>query len=410
LSNNQEDAFVKSPPRLAKKLALLVVACVLAVISCELFCHTWFWHFLRPDVRDNALYVVGRSADVEGEATEPKIRPYLWSNFAPYPSTSHANALGWRYGGGKRTSKLRILCLGGSTTWGNAATSPEKSYPAQMETFLKSKGFSVDVVNGGCDGHSTAEMIGTLAFRGIYENPDMVIIHEGINDSGPLFTQANYRPDYTNWRTVDEQHMDGSAWLLRKTWRIPSWTVRAFSAALLRPNPFNYEKVGYEMDPLDDPRLLSQTDFSKRVNAGFKANLATLSAIARAHGATPVFMTVVFLPNKVVQWLPDMKTDRDFSDRIQSQAKWGIDHNNGLMETAGRELNNDVIPFDKWRPTKDEYWVDPCHLNDAGEGEKASFVGEWLIARGYLAKANLDGDVETDRTDEQGDHKKAASK
>jgi lysophospholipase L1-like esterase len=372
------------PARLVKICVFLSVL----VVSAEVFSWLCFKYVLPVSVRQDILYAAGRSSSKPTtSSSSAKIKPYLWSNYEPNPGTRHANEYGWRYGGGPQKSSLRVLCLGGSTTWGDRATEPRKSYPAQMETVLRERGYDVDVVNGGCPYYTTAEIIGTLAFRGIYEDPQIVLIHEGGNDIGPLMSPRDYRPDYSHWRTASNRpDVSDRLALLHALWRLPSWSIRLVSWFVLRPDPFGRAMLGRQLDSPQDA-LLSTNDISQRYNTGYENNLRTLAAISRAHGAIPVFMTFNQPAGRMYFLVPQMKDDPVLAARINRRVSWAMEQNNGIMQAVGKDLGVDVIPFDQWHPSRDDCWVDQCHLNDVGEREKAEYVGGWLIEHGYMKKA-----------------------
>ena len=57
-----------------------------------------------------------------------------------------------------RAETIKIVALGASNTVGRAGT----TYPAELETMLKAKGYDAQVVNAGRDGDTTAGMLSRL--------------------------------------------------------------------------------------------------------------------------------------------------------------------------------------------------------------------------------------------------------
>jgi lysophospholipase L1-like esterase len=315
----------------------------------------------------------------------PVIRPYLWSNYEPNPDTTYTNKYGWRYGGGPVKKALRILCIGGSTTWSHGASSPLNSWPAQMESFLRQKGFSVDVINGGCSSYSTAEMIGSLAFKGIYTTPDIILIHEGINDIFPLLTPGEYKPDYSHWRTVNDQTYVHKLAILGLCWEIPSYAVRLAVWKSLKLDPFQLQTLGKETYDVEEA-LAANNDLTGRINKGYRMNLISLAALSKAHDAKPVFITVN-IARDISYLLPWRQTYHKLTHHEKDRLYWGINHNNNIMLFLGREMSVPVIPFHNWSPSHNSSWIDFCHLDDQGYKEKAEFIGSWLINHGYLKQA-----------------------
>jgi hypothetical protein len=282
-------------------------------------------------------------------------------------------------GGPKQVGTFRIFCLGGSTTWSSQVTAPELSYPARLESYLKSKGYNVDVVNGGAPYFTSAEEVGTLAFRGIYTSPDLVLIHSGGNDARPLRSPGEYRPDYAHWRTVDYTSSALSAEdYFRVLWKLPSWTSRVFLTYRLRPNPFNRTMVGKQLTTPQEA-LLATNDISHRDPIGLKNNLRTLIAISRAYGADVANITFNLRYDKLVKLVPQMANDPQLAERVIKRERLSIDKSNDAIREISASLSVPIIPFDKFETSRPEYWVDQCHLSNEGSNEKAIFIGDYLI-------------------------------
>jgi len=301
-----------------------------------------------------------------------------------------ANEFGWRYGGGpKQQGVFRILCLGGSTTWSSSATSADRSYPARLEKYLKSKGYSVDVVNGGAPYFTSAELVGTLAFRGIYTSPDLVLIHTGGNDTGPFMSPREYRSDYTHWRTVDPSISESTNLdFFRVMWNFPSWTSRLFFTYYLHPNALYQRMVGKQLTSPQDG-MFADNDISNREPTGLKKNLRSLIAISNSNGAKVVSITFNIQFNKYWDFLPQAERrklafDPQLSKRVVNRLKFSIDKSNDATRQISAEYSVPVIPFDSFQTSSPEYWHDHNHLTDEGVNEKAIFIGDFLIKNNII--------------------------
>lgn len=100
----------------------------------------------------------------------------------------------------REPGEARILCLGGSTTEGGNAAGRRGSYPYLLERLLEERtGRAFQVMNAGMSGWTTAEML-TSWFLCLQDfAPDVVVLHEGVNDLEPRF-RPDFRADYTHWR------------------------------------------------------------------------------------------------------------------------------------------------------------------------------------------------------------------
>lgn len=358
-------------------VGLTILFCAVLLEVASWFC---FHHRLYAPLRDSALFSVYGALSSGREIPSPKIQPYLWANYMPNPHSPEVNSYGWRYGGGlKEPGVFRILCLGGSTTWSDKASVPEYSYPAQLERYLRSQGLMVDVVNGGCPYFTSAELVGTLAFRGIYTQPDLILIHTGGNDSGPLESPRAYQPDYTHWRTVDPSlHVLNRTDMFRAYWKVPSWTWRLYITLRLRPNAFHRCMVATQLDTPQDG-LLATVDITSRQHIGLEKNLRTLIATARAHGSDVA--TITFgMPLKNLRYLlPKMDLDPVLREKVIQRSKIALYKCNSTIINVSEELGVPVIPFHEFQPSSAEHWVDQCHLDDIGCKEKAESIGRFLI-------------------------------
>jgi lysophospholipase L1-like esterase len=100
----------------------------------------------------------------------------------------------------------RILCMGGSTTYGWGVALPDEAYPALLEKELnelnenRPEGATrVEVINAGVPSGTSAELLTHYQFKFHYYRPDLVIVHTGINDAIAMHAKY-YHPDYSNCR------------------------------------------------------------------------------------------------------------------------------------------------------------------------------------------------------------------
>ena len=154
-------------------------------------------------------------AENDGNETVFRSRPHPYLTFENTPDYVHkkikqTNGMGYRSQKETRIEKgdlkIRILALGGSTTYGQGVDHPDEAWPAQLEVLLNNalgleSKYTVEVINGGLSWATSAELLNHYLYRDRYLSPDMVIVHSGGNDGGPL-KHDGYTPEYTHWRTV----------------------------------------------------------------------------------------------------------------------------------------------------------------------------------------------------------------
>ena len=89
--------------------------------------------------------------------------------------------------------KVRIVCLGGSTTHGVYLPVAE-TWPYMLEKVLREKGYDAEVINAGECGYTTAHSLVNYTLNMRYYNPDVVIIMHAVNDLCRSFPRAEELP------------------------------------------------------------------------------------------------------------------------------------------------------------------------------------------------------------------------
>ncbi len=100
---------------------------------------------------------------------------------------------------------IRIMALGDSLTAGFGLPASD-SFPSQLEVALKARGLSVEVLNAGVSGDTTAGGLARLDWA-LSDRPDAIIVALGANDSlrglDPGVTRANLAAILEKLRTRD---------------------------------------------------------------------------------------------------------------------------------------------------------------------------------------------------------------
>ncbi len=268
----------------------------------------------------------------------------------------------------RRPGVLRVLCMGGSTTYGWSVKRPQDAYPAQLEELLRGSppdGFDdVEVINAGVPWGTTAEMTTHYHFKYHYYQPDLVILHTGLNDA-QAFHREHYHPDYSHWRQqmVPRHELPGLARTLTKS--------RLLGALLIpfvygtHPEIPTFNRYGTPPPPpvapwfdVDWPPLLeTPADGAKlpRERIAFHHNLKRLIEAVHADGGKVVLMPVRIKPGDEVPGMPSV-----------------LFHEQLLLDLAAAE-ELPVAPFpEDLIPAK--HWKDPMHVDAEGCAKKAKHV------------------------------------
>ena len=155
---------------IASGLALLPLGCV----SMELAYRAIKWHSLIPVAR----------TWIEDPALIYRLNPLN----AQFPQSFRGKAPS-----PDRRNGVRIICLGGSTTFGHEVKA-EQAWPAATERVLKTEGIEAEVINAGVQGYGSRQLLVRYRRDIAPLQPDYVIIYEGWNRTGPLVDPTGWVP------------------------------------------------------------------------------------------------------------------------------------------------------------------------------------------------------------------------
>ncbi len=309
------------------------------------------------------------SGEVTAKANKDGVigQPYLL--YVPSPGFRDHNEQGYRGEAvpmHRQPNTLRVLCMGGSTTYGYGSRARGTSYPAQLEKILDAERpegvVDVEVINAGLVDATTAELLTHYHFKFHYFRPDLVIINTGGNDPG---VNANYQPDYSHFRQPFNvpQPLSRFGRVVLKS-RFAAWIVMQM---LYGRNPGN-AYIEREDDtppptlwhpnvlhPEIDPSLLNSD-----AELAFTHNLNTLIDEVLKDGAQ-----VLLVPFRLN---PYHKHGRRYVSPIERHER--------TLTHISKERGLVLAPFPA-DVISEKNWVDRCHLNGDGCRQKAEHIAEY---------------------------------
>jgi lysophospholipase L1-like esterase len=95
--------------------------------------------------------------------------------------------------GPKQAGTFRIVCIGGSTTYGHGLAG-EEAWPARLERGLRQKGIPVEVINAGVPGYGSHQNLLRFQRDILPLHADLVLVYEGWNRTGALVDPAGFVP------------------------------------------------------------------------------------------------------------------------------------------------------------------------------------------------------------------------
>jgi lysophospholipase L1-like esterase len=209
----------------------------------------------------------------------------------------HHNAQGFR---GRdfpaKSEKIRIVCIGGSTTYGTN-TSNNQTWPYYLDSLL-APGY--EVLNLGVPGHSTVEHIIMASLVVPEYKPDIILIHCGMND---LRNQhiLGLKPDYSDFHAPHLFHSLGF-YYENTLPRLASLRFLVLVMQKLDIYPVSpYRKI--------TPRGTVSTAIDTVALGLYERNLNTLAVVCRRYCPKVIFVPQVMLydafkGSKLRWWIP----------------------------------------------------------------------------------------------------------
>ena len=265
----------------------------------------------------------------------------------------------------KDPGTIRILCLGGSTTYCTGAMSDAAAWPAQLEKQLNGAGIPgvhFEVGNAGVSGWTSAESLINLALRLVELRPDFLLLYHIPNDARAIQTRGVVG-DYTHLR---------QAWVADNPGEVDRWLSERFHLF----GRWRQSRGGAEQAIVSLQRYVFVPDFKSQhvrsdvqvVERGveiYRRNLTHMIALARAHGIEPVLKTFADCPSK------DAPDGERYTETIQRQ--------NQVIEALGADLGVTVVDMTPLRD-RPELFDDWMHYNERGCAEHAARLATQLFA------------------------------
>lgn len=290
-------------------------------------------------------------------------------------TAGHIDSLGLRgpeFAAKKPAGTYRVICVGGSTTFGAGIIGDEKTYPARLEAHLRETwpDRNTEVLNAGVPGYTTAEDVIYLSLRLIDFSPDVVVLYEGYNDFKPN-RYPGFRSDYAHWR--DRAVAPHRSPLER-------WRLYTKLRGLLRRGGGDTTRV---KDPGSGRPLRRYDSVGEEGLETFRRNLSTMIATARRAGATVVLATYAHpcteenLRNRpdLFRYLPAYLPNLTFAGVLDAFERY----NDAIREVAATD---DAILADAARalPPDPDLFVDHVHFSARGADAFARVVADAILA------------------------------
>lgn len=282
----------------------------------------------------------------------------------------------------KPPGRVRIVCLGASTTYGEFVPA-RQAYAAQLEELLRDEGHNVEVLNAGTPGWVSVESLIQLQLHVLPLDPDLVVIQHGRNE---LFPEAfgEFQPDYSHFRKPDYSFHSANQW--------HKPLFRLSHAALIL---FTYGQGRFGWSPTDEHPAYGCIEFDNRpANESLVANLRaagrdgtfrnaldSMSAICRARDIEVILCTHAFHVEKFRSGV--LSRDPALFDALGAR----LERNNEIVREVAARHRVPVADFA--RDVQDPaLYFDDCHLTAEGHQRAAGLLLATIRSNQFLPAAS----------------------
>lgn len=295
------------------------------------------------------------------------------------------NSEGYRNGttefGIKNSKVVRILAVGGSTTFGWLIKEYQDTWPNKLEKKLNEFfNGNVEVINAGLPGGMSSETLASYVFRDKFLSADIVIFHNGGNDVAPLFYDE-YFPDYRNHRAVTggDKLRSGEKRAIEASYFIKLlYTFWMKNAVLskIRSEPIQRVTKSQALKNID-----------RHIPLGFKRNMKTLADLVNSSGATSVFFPFHLASEEVYKFIPE---NMRYAKAMHEAVRLALNKNKKVLKDISDERNIYYFEMDQDHIPLSDFF-DHAHLKPSGETIKAEFIAEKLapIVRAKMSELQL---------------------
>lgn len=369
-----------------KVIIINLLLLIVLLIICDIFAG-YFFNRLTPQYGRTNVDILLNKVDTEKLLNE-KPHPYLlWENTAEFISgkgIKQTNKQGYRNErdiGLPAPDTLRILTLGGSTTYGYLLDGPGDAWSAQLEKSLNARLGNtqykrVEVVNGGLNFATSAELLSHYLFRDRYLQSKIVILHTGENDIVPLLFD-DYNPEYTHfrpgWQPQIHSLRGGERRFVKQSNIIKILYAHWLNDGLALPY------INKQSKPIDSPEDFYIENVKKNQPVGFERNLDLLIRNIIADGAKPVLVSPVMPSEKQFNELKGESAQRaSVIKNMQKAGRIGLEKDKEVLRKLSKQYHIPLIQIEPDQiPT--EYFLDHIHLSKEGEAIKAAAITSHIL-------------------------------
>jgi len=298
-----------------------------------------------------------------------------YTGHAPGDPVRH-NARGFREADETPAKKVpgtrRVICLGGSTTYGSGVRDNALTYPAQLEGALNRTSVAregpppFEVLNLGVGNYTSAEVLTALHFRALPLEPDVVVIQVAINDVRPRF-HDDFDLGYAHFRTPYRDVAPGP--VTRLAYRSTLFVSLAWLAGAVEP--LTLQALTERPHPPADRAALN---LERNGAEAYRRNLRACIDLARAAGARVVLLTEPYFVT------PDLEARAGDAERAHLERLYqrGLAQHNDVVRALAASHGAGLVDLDRETPRVPSFFTDPVHMTGEGNRWKAERIARAL--------------------------------
>ncbi|MBN2562523.1 MAG: SGNH/GDSL hydrolase family protein [Phycisphaerae bacterium] len=291
------------------------------------------------------------------------------------------NSFGYRgpeFDMAKPAGVVRVVCIGGSTTFDVKVSDDSRTWPARLEAILRDHYdlHQVQVINAATNGYALPRTIIDLALRTLDVQPDWVICYPGVNDLA-----YSDRPSHQYGRSheaITRPGHDPPVWKLLCERLLPYSELYNEITSRIR-----YAKQ-VRWGNWDGVAIARHDELPAEAMAAFERNLTTLAGMCRSHGIRLALVTVrtAYGPDQPIETQQHLAKE-DLMDHAHVSLIGhyaGYKTINRLIREAAERHGLLLIDQATALPTGEAHFADSVHFNDAGAAAFAEFAAERLAS------------------------------
>lgn len=276
----------------------------------------------------------------------------------------------------KPEGTYRILCLGGSSTYGHGPTSNATTWPGRLQTRLREAlpEREIEVINGGCQGFTSYESLANYAFRGIALEPDLVIVYHAINDMrGALY--EGIQSDNTHRRAVFPR--------FKENWLDKCWTYLTLRAYFTGYRNRSRDLGSWVITDYDERAGLDKFRWtSDKGFDNFERNLNSIVTLAKSNGT------------KVLLATQAMKVSTLMGKKSKPDQLRGFHHANNLVRKVAKQRKAQFVDLGpkvtqlgldrEKKGLKPNLFTSEVHVTDEGADAISREFAAAILRRGLV--------------------------